>query len=95
MSGGYRLWPALALAGLGVLGAGAVVATAAASGPASDCATGQDWVAVTPVTGADAATGSQTVLVDYRQRLQPLFRACVDVSELPALDPADVPDPRS
>lgn len=89
----YRIWPALAVTAVGVVGVTAVVVTSVRSDPGGDCAAGQEWVAVTPWDEADS--GDDAVLADYGQRMQPLFRACLDVSELPAVDPAEVPDPRS
>ncbi len=92
MTGGYRIWPALTIAVVGLAGA-AVAVTAAASGSDSGCPSGQDWVAVTPYEPTGEPGG--TVLADYGQRMQPLLRACLDIADLPALDPAGVPDPRS
>ncbi|CAN5875905.1 MAG: hypothetical protein H0T66_17300 [Geodermatophilaceae bacterium] len=89
----YRIWPALAVAALGVVGATTVVVTSVRSDPGADCAAGRDWVAVVPWDAPER--GDDAVLVDYGQRMQPLFRACLDVTDLPVVDPAEVPDPRS
>lgn len=86
----YRIWPAFAVAALALVGASAAVAVGA--GSETDCAAGRDWVVVTPLDQPDA---ERTVLADYRHQLAPLFRACVDVDDLPRLDPAEIPDPRS
>lgn len=88
MTGRYRVWPAVAVAAAGALGAASVVISAAATD--GGCPTGQDWVSVSPYTASDAPAGA--VMAGYEQRLEPLLRACLDLDELPAVD---VPDPRS
>lgn len=90
---GYRIWPAMLLAVLGGIGAAAIT-LADSSGPAEGtCADGQEWAAVTAVQ--ESSTGDDALLMEYRQRFQPIFVGCLDVDAITPLDPADVPDPRS
>lgn len=89
---GYRIWPAMLVAVLGVAGA-MTFALAEATARDDGCADGLEWAAVLAIPGS--ATGEEAVLADYRQQVQPIFSSCLDVADLPRLDPADIPDPRS
>lgn len=89
MNGGYRIWPAVVVAVLGLTGATAVAVGAGTSDATTGCPAGQDWVAVTPLSVP--VDGEDAVMAEYRQRMDVLFTACLDVDDLPSLDP----DPRS
>jgi len=89
---GYRIWPAMLLAALSAAGA-MTLAVAEATLRDDGCAGGLEWAAVTAIPESSAGDGA--VLADYRHQVDPIFSGCLDVDDLPRLDPADIPDPRS
>lgn len=90
---GYRIWPAMLLALLGGIGAATVTIVNASDLPGGVCADGLEWAAVSAIP--DPQSSDHAVLADYRQQFRPVLAGCLDLAELPPLDPADVPDPRS
>ncbi|MGI8693775.1 MAG: hypothetical protein ACR2JK_12895 [Geodermatophilaceae bacterium] len=89
---GYRIWPAMLLAALSAAGAMTLV-VAEATLRDDGCAEGLEWAAVAAIP--ESAGGEQPVLADYRRQFRPIFSGCLDVDDLPRLDPAEIPDPRS
>jgi hypothetical protein len=78
---------------LAVLGAAGAIAVAAADisrDPAGSCPDGLEWAVVSAVQ--DSAASADPLLVDYRERFDPILIGCLYVDDL---TPADVPDPRS
>lgn len=90
---GYRIWPAMLLAVLGVAAAAAITLSDVGTLSGGDCADGLEWAAVSTVPGSGAE--EDPLLADYRQQVRPILSGCLDIDDLRRLDPGEIPDPRS
>lgn len=88
----YRVWPAVAVAIAGLVGAGLVVGAQPADAGPTTCTGSSAWVAATQVA---SGPGTRGIAAAIQRRSAPVLSGCVDLRDVPSVDPGQVPDPRS